>query len=266
VFPTLFHIGPIEVKAYGTLLMLGFIAGILLARRQARLLGLSPDLPLDLGIWVLLSGIVFARLLYVALNWQDYAWRPLLALEIWREGGLSFHGGLLGGVLAGVLFSRSRRVPFLTLADMVAPGLPLAYGIARFGCFLNGCCYGAPTSAPWGVCFPVSPGSPLATHPSHPTQIYSALGSFAILGLLLWARPRLPVRGQLFFLYLAAYSVVRAIVEVFRAGYTAQFLIGPLTQAQVASAVIFIGAVVALVWLHRRGRRTAGPTQNQPSE
>jgi len=179
------------------------------------------------------------------------------ALYIWRQGGLSFHGGLLGGVLAGLLLAHRRRVSVWALGDMAAPGLALGYGIGRFGCFLNGCCYGGPTSLPWGVHFPLFPDFPIyiATDPSHPTQIYSALGSFVILSVLLWARRRLPVRGQLFLLYLALYSVMRAGIEVLRKGYTAWPLFDGVTQAQVASAVIFFGAAAGLFWLLRRARR-----------
>ncbi|MBE9566318.1 MAG: prolipoprotein diacylglyceryl transferase, partial [Proteobacteria bacterium] len=93
---TLLHIGPIEIHSYGTLLMLGFVAGVLLARREARRLGLSPELPLDLAIWLLIAGVVGARGLFVALNWIDFAPRPFEVFYIWNQGGLSFHGGLLG--------------------------------------------------------------------------------------------------------------------------------------------------------------------------
>ena len=254
---TLFTIGPLQIHSYGTMLMLGFLAGILLSRREARRLGLSPDLPLDLGVWVLIAAIVFARGLFVAMNWSDYAPRPLEVIYLWREGGLSFHGGLLGGVIATLLFARARRLPFWTLADMLTPGLALGYGIARFGCFLNGCCYGSPTSLPWGVRFPVYPDSQITTEPSHPTQIYSALGSFLILAILLRVRGRLAVRGQLFLLYLMLYAFLRAGVEVFRRGYTASTLVDGITQAQLASAVILVAAAIGFAVLNRRAGNDA---------
>jgi phosphatidylglycerol:prolipoprotein diacylglycerol transferase len=249
VFPTLFRIGPVAVHSYGTLLMVGFIAGILLARREARRLRLPETVALDLGVWLLVAGVVGARAMYVALNWGDFAARPAEIPCIWREGGLSFHGGLLGGVIAGLLFAWRSGLPFLSLADMAAPGLALGYGIARFGCLLNGCCYGAPTDLWWGIRFPLYPDSQIATEPSHPTQVYSALGSFCILAVLLWARTRRPVRGQLFLLYLMLYSVLRSGVEVLRKGYTAQVLFDGITQAQAASALAFALALAAYAWL-----------------
>ncbi len=259
MYPTLFRIGPVEIHGYGTLLMVGFVAAILLSRREARRLGLSPEIPLDLGLWVLAAGVVFARGLYVLLDWPAFSQRPLEMLYIWREGGLSFHGGLLGGLLAALGFARRRRLPFWTIADMAAPGVTLGYGIARFGCLLNGCCYGAPTDLPWGIRFPLWPDSTITTEPSHPTQVNSALGSFLILGVLLRARNRLKVPGQLFLLYLMLYAPLRAAVEVLRKGYTARVLVDGITEAQAASAPIFAAALIGFVLLARRGApETAG--------
>jgi phosphatidylglycerol:prolipoprotein diacylglycerol transferase len=264
---TLFRIGPVEVHSYGTLLMVGFVAAILVSVREARRRGLSPELPLDLGVWVLVAGVVFARGMYVALNWDYFGPRPAESLYLWREGGLSFHGGLLGGVVAGAVFAWRRRTSFWVLADMCAPGIALAYGVARFGCLLNGCCYGSPTDLPWGIRFPMYPDSEIMTDPSHPTQVYAAIGSFAILGLLLWARPRLKAEGQLFLLYLVLYSVMRSGVEVLRkGGDTAQVLVGGLTQAQVASAAIFVGAIIGLIWLGRAGRSRRRAAKNNAGQ
>jgi phosphatidylglycerol:prolipoprotein diacylglycerol transferase len=242
------------VHSYGTLLMLGFVGGMLLTAREAKRLKLSSELAVDLGLWVLVGGIVGARALFVALDWSDYAAHPAEALYVWQTGGLSFHGGLLGGVVAALLLARRRGVRFMALADMAAPGLALGYGIARFGCLLNGCCFGVPTSLPWGVRFPLFPDSSVLTEPSHPTQIYSALGSFVILAVLLRIRSRLPAQGQLFLLYLALYSVLRAGVEVLRKGATAQILFDGVTQAQAVSAIIFAAAVIGIFRLARRGR------------
>jgi len=259
MLPTLFHLGPVAIRSYGTLLMLGFIGGLLLAGRQAKRLGLPRQLAVDLGLWVLVGGVLGARALFVALNWTDFAAWPREALYLWQTGGLSFHGGLAGGVAAGALLAWRRRVSFWALADLATPGIALGYGLARLGCFLNGCCYGSPTSLPWGVRFPFFPDSQVLTELSHPTQIYAALGSFVIFAVLLRAQPRLTGRGQLFLLYLALYSVMRAGVEVLRKGYTAQLLVDGLTQAQVASAVLFVGSVVGLWRFHARSRKQSPP-------
>jgi phosphatidylglycerol:prolipoprotein diacylglycerol transferase len=266
VFPTLFRIGPVDVHSYGTLLMVGFLSAILLSRRQARRMGLSADLPLDLGVWVLVAAVVSARAMFVALNWDYYSPRLPEVVYIWRQSGLSFHGGLLGGVLAGLLFSWRRQLSFWTIADMVSPGIALGYAIARIGCLLNGCCYGVETErawVSWGMRFPLYPDSMVTTAPSHPTQIYAALGSLAILAVLLWARSRLTVPGQLFLLYLMLYSVVRSAIEVLRSGPTAKIAIGGVTQAQVASAIIFIAGLLAFIWLGRTGRNRGDDRENE---
>ena len=263
MFPTLFRIGPVDVHSYGTLLMVGFLSAILLSRRQARRMGLSADLPLDLGVWVLVAAVVSARVMFVALNWDYYSPRPAEVLYIWRQSGLSFHGGLLGGVLAGVLFSWRRGLSFWTVADMVSPGIALGYAIARVGCLLNGCCYGVPTELPWGMTFPLYPDSQITTDPSHPTQIYAALGSLAILAVLLRARSRLTVPGRLFLLYLMLYSVLRSGIEVLRRGATADIAIDGVTQAQVASAIIFTAALFAFIWLGRTGRNRGDGRENE---
>lgn len=255
MLPTLFKLGPVAVHSYGVMLMLGFIAGMLAARRQADRLGLPRELALDLGLWVLVGSVAGARLLFAALNWWSFRGDPMEVLYLWRVPGLSFHGGLLGGLLAGLLLARTRQVSFWALADLAAPGIALGYGITRIGCFLNGCCYGSPTSLPWGVRFPVYPDSPLLTDPSHPVQLYSALGSFAIFAALLWARPRLAARGQLFLLWAVLYAALRAGMEVLRKGYTAEPLWhgAPITQGQLASAVML---ALGLIGFIRRGRRS----------
>ena len=130
--PILFYIGRLPIRAYGTMMMLAFAAGIAWAVREARRRSLDPGLILDLAVWIMVSGIVFARAVFIALD-PALTWRDLP--YIWR-GGLSFHGGLIGGVLAALVFVRLKRIRFWTLADTCAPSIALAYGIARIGCLL----------------------------------------------------------------------------------------------------------------------------------
>ena len=249
--PTLFRLGPIEIYSYGVMLMVGFIAAILWAGREARKRGLQPDKIIDLSLWVLAFGLIFARGLFILLNLDYYRSQPLSALFFWQGRfaiqGLSFHGGLLGAMLGGFFYSRRAKIPWLTLADICAPAAALGYGFGRLGCFLNGCCYGAPASLPWAVRF-LSPEGGF-TPPSHPTQIYSALGAWVIFGLLLWLRGHLRGRGQLFFAYLGLYSVMRFLVEILRRNYTAETAFDSLTQAQLASAILFVVCVFLLVLL-----------------
>jgi len=255
--PILFHIGPLPIRAYGTMMVVAFAAGIAWAAREARRRGLEAGLILDFSVWLILSGVFFARLVFVALD-PALSWRDLP--YIWR-GGLSYHGGVLGGVLAAVVFARLRRLSFWTLADICAPSIALGYGFARIGCLLNGCCYGVPTSLPWGMRFFDEQCS--LTAPSHPTQIYSALASWALFGGLVAFSRRSKLTGSVFLLYLMSYSVIRFLIEFLRRGVTAQPLKTPwlawLTEAQLASIVIFI--VAGLIWWRLARLRRAGPAR-----
>jgi phosphatidylglycerol:prolipoprotein diacylglycerol transferase len=248
----LFHLGPIPVHAYGFMLMLGFAAGLALALRQAPRYRLDPEKLVDLTLYLLIASIVGARLAYVLLdlpqNAGDYLEDPWLLFKTWK-GGLAFHGGLAGGILALLFFCRRQAVPWRRLADALAPSLALGYAITRIGCFLNGCCHGRPTHLPWAVRF-LDPVTHQWTPPSHPTQIYSLLAMVALCGLLLYLRDRRPFEGFLAVTFLIGYSVERFLVEFLRADLpdqpvSARVTATGLTQAQIVSLLI----IAFGVWL-----------------
>src|SRR5262249_5517470 len=156
----------------------------------------------------LVAGIAGARLLFVLLQWSYFREHPGHIARIW-EGGLSFQGGLAAALVAGYIYCRRRGLSFLQMGDILAPGVALGYSIGRIGCFLNGCCYGAPTNLPWACQFRDPPITGPLTPPSHPTQIYASLlnlGIFALL-LMIWRRQR--VAGQVLWSYLLLYAVYR---------------------------------------------------------
>lgn len=266
--PTLFNIGPIGIHSYGVMLVLGFAAGMLLAIREGRRRGISKDDIIDCGLWVLLSGIVAARLLYIFLDWDYFAgqWGKWIQIQ---KGGLSFHGGLLGAVAAVTIFAHRRNIGIAKLYDTLTPSLPLGYAIARIGCFLNGCCEGHATSLSWGVSFPPALGQAgLSPQPVHPTQLYASLLSLVVFGAILLLRSRLPGPGQLFAAYVILYSLQRYIVEIYRSGASAHVFppLAPLTQAQVLSVIVALTAGVVLVALERRRLSEAGEeTEIAPS-
>ena len=249
----LHRFGPLPIKSYGTMLVIGFIVATAWCMKDGRRLGYQPVIFLDLAVYLLVGSLIGARILYVLLDWSSYASSPRAILAVW-EGGLSFHGGVLGALAAGWLFTRRRGLKFLELADVVAPAIALGYAFGRIGCFLNGCCYGRPTSLPWGVRFPCATwldGRPI-TVPVHPAQLYASVASLLIFVLLLWLRRFARRDGHIFLFFIILYSVYRFAIEFIRRGVTGRpwSILPALTEAQAASIVLLVvaAAVVAATW------------------
>lgn len=260
MLPQLFKIGPFTLYSFGLMVVLGFALGTYLAARLARERGLDGEAFLDGAVIILFAAIAGARLLFVALNSRQYAGQLLEMAALWR-GGMSFHGGAAAGILAGILFMRARKQPVLALADAAAPGLALGYAFGRIGCFLNGCCYGGPTTLPWGMHFP-------GTDPHlayHPAQIYASAFSFLLVPALIWAYRRPHQSGQVLALYIAAYSVYRFLIEILRKGVTAEVFWMGFTESQVFSAVCLVLAGAWWMWLRNRGTPAPTPSEAPPS-
>jgi len=249
VHPVLFEIGPINVYSFGLMLALGFSLAVLVSFLNARRHGLDPWLIVDMALYLFIAGLLGSRLLFVALNWEDYAGAPLVKLLATWEGGVSFFGAIAGGFVAVVLFSLRHRLDLWRVADTVSPGLALAAAVGRVGCFLNGCCYGLPTEGFWGTFTRFAPGL------RHPTQLYESVLYFLVFGFLLWWQRRgAKAAGQLFLAFVACYLVARGAVEFFREG---QRLYPWLSLTQAASIPIFLAAVTGYFYLGRRARRQA---------
>jgi phosphatidylglycerol:prolipoprotein diacylglycerol transferase len=246
---TLFKIFGLPIRSYGLMMVIGFVLGLWRLIRAARSKDVSIEKINDLALIVLMSGVVGSRIVYVLLNPATESWRDVLA--VWN-GGLSFHGGVIFAILGGYIYVRRARLPFWTCADVFVPSLALAYAVTRVGCFLNGCCYGAPTSLPWGVRF-LENGR--LTQPSHPAQIYAALANLAIFFILTRLEKLNRPPGFVFFSYLGLYGIYRFLIEFLRAGYSAQLSWLGLTQAQWVSLVMVVGAAIVLATAFR-GRNT----------
>ena len=273
--PELFRIPGtgIAIPAYGTMLMLGFMLAVFLARRRSRALGLEPAQVFDLGFAGVIGGIVGARLMHVIVFWPDY----FLSRRLWPEwmgplgwlgaavatwnGGLVFYGGLGGGILAVWVYARRKRIPLADVLDFAAPVAALGLAVTRIGCFLNGCCWGAHTDLPWGVQFPEnSPAG--AGGPVHPTQLYETAAGLCIFAGLWWFYPRRRFSGQVACLFGLLYSAwrfgnefLRADVGPWRPTLLGRELdLGPLTIFQYISLLLLAGFATTLVLLARRGR------------
>lgn len=252
--PVAISLGPLKIHWYGLTYLVGFIAGWWLGRIRAR----KPWSPLneeqvgDLLFYIALGVILGGRFGYVVFyNFDAFIADPLWLLRVW-EGGMSFHGGLLGVMLAMWWYGRKVGSGFWRMADFVAPLVPIGLGAGRIGNFINGELWGKPTDVPWGMVFPQAPDA-LARHPS---QLYQfALEGVVFFAILWWfsakPRPRMAVSG----LFLVCYGVFRFLVEFVRQpdpqlGYLA---FDWLTMGQVLSFPMIVAGAALMLIAYRRG-------------
>lgn len=215
--PILFKFAGLEVHAYGFFVALGFLAGIFLALFFAKQEKIEGQIILDLSIYVIISSVIGARLIYVIGEWDYFRHNPIEIIMV-QNGGLVFLGGFLLAMATIVIFARVKKLNLFKLLDAIMPGALLGYAIGRLGCFFNGCCFGLPTKLPWAIIFP--PGSLAGAYcpdqPLHPTQLYASLSmllAFIILSIL-YRRKRFD--GQIFFWGIIFYSIYRFLVEFLR--------------------------------------------------
>lgn len=245
--PILFQIGPVPIYSYGTMVAIAFVIALWMIGRQAQKQGLaSYDRIVDLSLWILVSGIIGARLLFVILELPTYIADPFSIFLI-NQGGLSFYGAVLGGFIGGIIYAKKVSLPVWPLADLIVPWVALGYSIVRIGCLMNGCCYGLPTNVPWALrC--ASSDNLLR----HPTQIYALLASLMIFFLLMALRKRKPFEGFLFWLYIEVYAFDRFIIEIFRESQILAF--GWLRTTQVACVLL----IILSTWMVCLGCRKKG--------
>ena len=250
MLPVLFKIGSFPVHSWGLLLMIGFFAGTLRAAKNGMLYGFKSEDVWDVALWSLLGGIIGARLIFVLLNLHEFAANPAQIAAVWT-GGMTFYGGLFGGILAGGIACRYKKMNLADFGDLAALSLPIGYAFGRIGCFLNGCCYGGACELPWAMRFHLH--DDVVTPPSHPAQLYGVLAAIFTYFILLPFEKQRRFRGQILLAYIVLYSVYRFFLEFVREGVTADMSgIAHLTQGQVASLIFAVGASVMLVVLSRK--------------
>jgi len=212
--PVFLKLGPIQLRWYGLMYLLGFLLSYFVIRREARYRKLTltdegvADLIFTLAIGVVLGGRVGYMLFY---DFPSFLQNPLKIFAIW-QGGMSFHGGLTGVFLAALWFSRSRKIPLLLLGDLAAIATPIGLCLGRIGNFINGELFGRVTTVPWGMVFPA--GGAL---PRHPSQLYEAFLEGLVLFLLVnLVNRRINRTGAAMAMFLAGYGIFRFVVEYFR--------------------------------------------------
>ena len=260
-----FKIGGFTIYWYGILVAGGFLAGLWTASRRCVLDKLDGKVISDLGVWIILAGMIGARAMHVVTYWEEqYADQPLSHLLDFRGGGLVFHGGFIGAALAVILYVRLHgKQPLWKIADAFAPSIPLGHALGRLGCLMTGCCFGTACDLPWAIHYPAhSPAfTALGQAPTdaahslyvHPTQIYSALLNVALYGGLAWLYRHKRFDGQVFGLYLAGYSINRFVVEFFRGDYQAEQLwFGWVKPGQQLSLFLLPIGIALIILLRRR--------------
>jgi phosphatidylglycerol:prolipoprotein diacylglycerol transferase len=255
MFPKLFDLGPLTVYAYGVLLAAAYLGGLQVALVRARQRGLDPARVMDLGIYIIVSALLGAKLLLVLVDAEHFLREPADLLSLARSGGV-FYGGLILAVLVGLWYVRRHQLPTWRIADVIAPGIAFGHVVGRLGCFLAGCCYGHETTVPWAVTFtnPLAQenvGTPLGV-PLHPTQLYEAGAEAIILALLLGLEHRgRPFHGRTFWGYMLVYGLSRFGIEFFR-GDPRGMVLPSLSTSQFISLLIVPLSLVMLYWLSRQ--------------
>ena len=271
MYPELFRIGDFTVHAYGVLLATAFLLALVVAARLGARDGLPRERIYDLGLWLLLSAIVGSKLLLLLVE-PEYRAQPLrlLSLDFLRSGGV-FYGGFIAAVATAFVLVRRYQLPWWRTADAFAPAIALGQAVGRQGCFAAGCCWGKPTTMPWGVEFSER-GHEVTGVPAgidlHPTQLYESFAALAIFALLLWLHRRKKFDGQIVLLYGALYAALRFTVEFFRDDPRGNLLgltsLTGLSTSQLISLSVGAASVALLVARWRRAARTPARADDAP--
>ncbi len=258
-----FQVGPLFIRYYGIIIMIGVVAAAWLSEREARRRNLNGELVWDGLVWVLIGGIVGARIWHiltppesmeaVGITTKFYLTHPLDALAIW-QGGLGIPGAVIGGLFTLYIFARRNKLNFPVWTDIVAPSLALGQAIGRWGNFFNQELYGAPTDLPWAIF--IDPQHRLPGYQDqanyHPLFLYESLWNFANMGLLLWLGRRYQdwlQNGDLFLVYLIVYPVGRFLLEFMRLDPST---VAGINANQILMLVVAVLSIGALAWRHRQ--------------
>jgi len=255
---TIPHFGTITIYTYGVLLAAAYLLGLQLALTRAKARGLDSTKVMDLGIYIIISALVGAKLLLLVTDFQTFKSNPAELFNLLREGGV-FYGGLIVAVLVALWYIRRVGLPLWTTCDVFAPGIALGHVIGRLGCFFAGCCFGRPTNVPWAITFTnpfaaANVGTPLNV-PLHPTQLYEAGAELLILIFLLVTEKKGRMfAGRTFWLYMLLYAITRYVIEFYRGDERGT--VGPFSTSQFISLLLAPLAVLMLIYL---GRLSNGP-------
>jgi phosphatidylglycerol:prolipoprotein diacylglycerol transferase len=268
MYPELFRIGNFPINTYGVFLALAFLCAILITVKLAARDGLPRERIYDLCLWMLLSSLIGSKLLML-LTEPEYRDHPLqlLSLDFLRSGGV-FYGGLIGAILTGYFLMRRYKLPWWKTADACAPGIAIGNFFGRQGCFAAGCCWGKPTTLPWGMKF-TELGHEITGVPTdvplHPTQLYESFAMLIVFFFLLWLHKHRRFSGQVILFYALLYSVIRFAIEFLRDDPRGDLFglttLTGLSTSQIISVIVGIAALILLIVRWRKNSKivTANP-------
>ncbi|MBC2716688.1 MAG: prolipoprotein diacylglyceryl transferase [Desulfobacteraceae bacterium] len=252
MYPVLLKFGElITIHTYGFFIALAVLAGMFIARYEAKRLGIDPDKVVDACFYVVVAAIVGSRLLYVFTNIEFFMSAPLEVFKIWN-GGLVFYGGFIASAAVLIAYLKIYRLPLGKMADIAALALPLGHSLGRIGCFFAGCCYGKICHQPWAITFRHPDSLAPVFVPLHPTQLYSSGSNFFIFLLIFFFRRFKKYDGQLFWIYFAFYGINRSIIEVFRGDFRGTTVFNTFSISQVIGLSSALIAVIMLIILGRK--------------
>jgi len=259
VLPQLFKIGNFSLPTYGLLVATGVLLGLWISVRNSAKQGINPEHAWNLGIYVVLAGIIGAKLLYVINEWSSYSGHlgDIFSLSTLQAGGV-FSGGLIAGFAVAAWYIRKHKIPALATCDAFAPGLAIGHAIGRLGCFAAGCCFGKETHHFWGVTFthPLAnaiSGTPLNV-PLEPTQLFEAAVELANFFLLTWMFNRKKFDGQVISAFLILYGTARFFLEFLRGDPgRGEIIPGVLSGTQLIS--IFLVLDGGIIWWLKSAQR-----------
>lgn len=264
--PVAISLGPIRIYWYGIMYLIGFGAGWWLGRLRAKQpwRGWRPEQMDDVMFFVVFGVVLGGRFGYVLFyNFSYFISNPLSVFKVW-EGGMSFHGGLIGVLIAMAIYARRRGIGFFSVADFIAPLVPIGLGAGRIGNFINGRLWGKETDLPWGMVFPGA-----GSVPRHPSQLYEALLEGAVLFLILWLYSRRPRPAMaVSALFLLFYGLFRFSVEFLRVpdeqfGYLA---LGWVTMGQLLSLPMILAGAGMFLYVRMRAPAAASPAAPRKTE
>ncbi len=246
--PVIFHFGVFELRWYSLAITLAIVAAVLIAAHLGKRKGIATEEIYSLALWVVISGVVGARLFHVIDHWEHYANNPA---QILGFQGLAIWGGLAGGALALIIYARVRHLPLGRLADVVAPGLLVAQIIGRIGCIVNGDAYGGITSVPWAFIY-IHPGASIPGYlvvgvPTHPYPVYEMIWNVLALLVILQLGRRFKKDGLVFLSYLSLYSMGRFVLTFVR---QERIWFWGLQEAQVIALLILVISLTAIIMLY----------------